>query len=88
VAENLAPKRRADNKAESWQRLLTRPQKDRLQADKKPEPWWPKTWPQKGEPMTKLSLGGFSHGTKKTDYKPIKNLNLGGRKPGPKKASR
>jgi hypothetical protein len=65
VAENLAPKRRADNKAESWQRLLTRPQKDRLQADKKPEPWWPKTWLQKGKSMTKLSLGDRKHCPKK-----------------------
>jgi hypothetical protein len=28
-----------------------------IQTDEKPEPWWPKTWPQKGE-LTMMSLGG------------------------------
>jgi hypothetical protein len=28
-----------------------------IQADEKPESWWPKTWPQKGE-LTMMSLGG------------------------------
>ncbi len=45
VAENLAPKRRFDDKV---------------------EPWRPKTWPQKGDSTTKLSLGGWKPGPKKT----------------------
>jgi hypothetical protein len=47
MAENLAPKRRVDDKAEPWQ-LKTRPEKCVI--------------------------------------KPMTNLSLGGRKPGPKKA--
>jgi hypothetical protein len=37
----------------------------RLQADDKPEPWRPKTWPQKGDSTTNLSLGGRKPGPKK-----------------------
>jgi hypothetical protein len=32
---------------------------------RKPEPWRPLTWPQKGKSMTNLNLGGLSPGPKK-----------------------
>ncbi|OQY55754.1 MAG: hypothetical protein DRR08_11615 [Candidatus Parabeggiatoa sp. nov. 2] len=64
AAEYLAPKRRVDDKPESW-RPNTWPQKGDYKpttnlshggrklgskkVDDKHEPWWPKTWPQKGD---------------------------------------
>jgi len=53
-------------------------------ADDKVEPWRPKTWPQKGDSTTNLSLGGRKHWPQKGDS--TTKLSLGGRKPGPKKA--
>jgi hypothetical protein len=66
AAENLAPKRRlqADDKPpEFW--WLKKKLAPKRRVDDKVEPWWPKTWPQKGESMTKLSRGGRKPGPKK-----------------------